>query len=91
MIVDLLVTVLLGVLNAILAVLPTTSFFSFEFGKYNSLKAADIIGGYIGFFDLFVPVDILFGCLGAILGMRVFIALFMFINWIWRSLPGKGT
>lgn len=102
MIVDLLFSVMLGILNALLGLIPAFEPWNVATCQVDPTGQAFAGGcdvgagaGHVGHFlyvwDKFVPVAFLFGALVAVLATRVFIAVVEFVRWIWSVLPFKAS
>lgn len=95
MIIDLLVSVALGILNAMLSLLPTYTPVSDSVPRDTEgnifVEWVDRVAGFLVTWDQFVPVRAFFTAVLAVLAARVFAFAVQFILWVWESLPFKST
>jgi hypothetical protein len=89
-IVDLIVQVLFGILNAVLGLIPAFEIWQQAEGEGNHY-AAERVGDMLAVWDLFSPVGLLLGALVAVLAARVFAAGVSFVDWLWARLPFKSS
>jgi hypothetical protein len=82
-IVDLLVTVFLGVFNALVGLLP----------EYDPDLTPLWHNLGVGFFHVnkFFPLTDLFICLGLIIGFSLFLGVWHLVEWLWAKVPFKST
>lgn len=90
MIVDVVVTLLFGILNAVLSLIPAHTIWepSLEWGNFG---LAGQVGGLLAIWDLFVPMEIVFVVLGALIASRIFVAIVQFVRWLWDIIPFKSS
>jgi hypothetical protein len=92
-IVDTLIGVLLGVLNAVMGLIPEFTIFEGpDDGSWgNEGGALDSLIGMLATWNLFFPVRLMFSCVLVIVGTKVFAALVQFLIFTWDKLPFKST
>jgi len=76
-------------ISSIVGLLPTSSGFPSEVHD-----AFSTLGGYVGIFDVFIPLSVLLWCLTAIFGVELAIFGFKTLKWLISHIPlvgGKGN
>lgn len=91
MIVDLLVVVLLGILNAVLSLIPVFDPMDPNSFENNWHLTADFIGDVLGVWDRFMPIDTMFAVFFALLATKAFIVMVYFLRWLWDVFPFKSS
>lgn len=91
MIVDLLVTVLFGILNAVFSLLPAAEVGEHTGTTYGSATNADMVAQVIGVLHIFIDVRILFWVLAGILACRFAVVAVQFVRWLWGVIPFKSS
>lgn len=93
MIVDFLVTVFLGILNAVLSLIPAFEFLSDGGGMdtQGSWEWSQRIGAILVMWDPFFPVPAVFWALLTVLATRLFVVLCHLVVWVWDKLPFKAS
>lgn len=87
--INLIFTLIFNMLNALLNLFPIGT------GFPSSVHTAfSTLGGYIGIFDVFIPISILLFCLQTVFAVEIAIFGFKTIKWIISHIPfvgGKGN
>jgi hypothetical protein len=95
MIVDLLVSVLFGILNAVLGVIPVFEVWNPELGLSGTSGNISVLNEHVAdslyAMNLFIPVPTLIYGLLAILATRVFVWGVQFVRWLWSVIPFKSA
>lgn len=93
MIIDLVLGVLFGILNAVLGLIPEFTLFDGPEGGMTTdqWSWAQPVADWLRIWDLFMPISVMFVCIVAVVAARVFVVLVQFIQWLWSVLPFKSS
>lgn len=98
MILAAILVVVFGLMSAVLALIPSfevleMSLFTID-GTGWSATAYDVssgIGSWLVAWDLFVPVEVFFVCMFALIATKLFIGVVKLVLFVWEKLPFKAT
>jgi hypothetical protein len=91
MIVDVLVQVFVGVLQAVLGLIPTFTPFEPQAFEADYDQIAERVGNMLAIWDRFMPISAVFVVLFSLFATRVFVAMVQFVQWLWGVLPFKSS
>jgi hypothetical protein len=95
MILDLIFGMFLGILNAVLALIPSFEIWSPTVsdsgGSFTGGNFSTMLGAWLAIWDLFAPVAAVFTVLLGIIAARVFVVAVQLLRWVWDSLPMKSS
>lgn len=96
MIIDLIVGIVFGILNAVFSLIPTFDLIidgprqTAAAGGALYTSTLEVVK-FLKVWDLIFPVSLILTCIGVLIAAKVFSAFVQFIRWVWTVIPAKGT